>query len=48
MKFFSKKRFSKGWFTGVVLGIATSATLVYAAFVNVPIGGICTRSAPGE
>ena len=36
MKSFSKKRFSKGWFTGVILGIASSAALVYAA-VTVPI-----------
>ena len=36
MKISSKKRFSKGWFTGVILGIASSAALVYAA-VTVPI-----------
>ncbi len=33
---FLGKRFSKGWFTGVILGVATSAALVYAAAVNIP------------
>ncbi len=36
MKFFSKQRFSKAWFIGLVLGVASSAALVYAAAVNIP------------
>ncbi len=36
MKFFSKKRLSKGWFTGLVLGVVSSAALVYATVVPVP------------
>ena len=36
MKISSKKRFSKGWFTGVVLGVASSAAVVYATVVTIP------------
>ncbi len=38
MKFFGRKRFSKGWFTGLVLGLISSAALVvYAAAITSPL-----------
>ncbi len=36
MKITRKKHLSKGWFTGLVLGVASSAVLVYAATISIP------------